>query len=370
MAKKFVTPKASKKSLEKLLEYLGDRAGDFRKCFDTGSKWCLKYADLVLRGLEDRKLEYAERHHIVPRCFYGCRRDAKKGCAGNMTKLSYSEHVYAHYCAAQCSLETIKNGMVVAFCRMYADGTKNKIHTIPEECEFLEVLSEHEYKHIRAMHDRVAAVDAEGRTHWFDDPVAHKKELQLRYRDIGNTKRRARYAANKEEELERRHQYYAENKETISQKSHERYSNNREERCRKAKEYRCTNHETVRTREKKYASTHKKERAASNKKWREENKERNAANQKRWREENKEHVAKKNQEWVENNREKSNQIKRKWAKKNKKKVKETQRQYRERNKEKLKKKYDDKVAAGYRYRFDPVAGKNRWVFVGIPGETK
>ena len=28
--------------------------------------------------------------------------------------------------------------------------------------------------------------------------------------------------------------------------------------------------------------------------------------------------------------------------------------------------YDDKVAAGYRYRKDPVTGKHKWVFVGLP----
>lgn len=362
---KFELPVASRQRLDDLLEYLGDRAEDFKKCFDIESEWCWKYADIVLRGIKDRKLEYAERHHMVPRCFYGCRRDAKKGCVGNMSKLSYSEHMYAHYCAALCSLDTVKNYMCIAFCRMYATGKKFMIHNIPSECEFLNVISEREYKKVRSIHDKVALIDAEGRTHSFDDPVAYKKELQLRYRDTGNAKRRARYAANKEEELEKKHKYYDENKELLSEKAKVRYSNDREERCRKTREYRTANLEKVRTREKKYADTHKEQRAASNKKWRENNKERVSANQKKWREENKEHVAQKNKEWVENNRDKSNQIKRNWATNNKAKVNETNRQYRERNKEKLKKQYDDKVAAGYRYRKDPLTGKHSWVFIGI-----
>lgn len=41
----FAVPIASKQRLDELLTYLGDRAIDFKKCFDIESEWCLKYAD-------------------------------------------------------------------------------------------------------------------------------------------------------------------------------------------------------------------------------------------------------------------------------------------------------------------------------------
>ena len=87
---KFKMPTASRKRLEKLLEYLGDRAKDFKKCFDIESKWCWKYADLVLRGMKRRRLKYAEGHHIVPASFYGKRNRAVSNA--NLTILSFSEH--------------------------------------------------------------------------------------------------------------------------------------------------------------------------------------------------------------------------------------------------------------------------------------
>lgn len=36
----FVLPTASKERLEELLVYLGNRAEDFKKCFDIESEWC------------------------------------------------------------------------------------------------------------------------------------------------------------------------------------------------------------------------------------------------------------------------------------------------------------------------------------------
>lgn len=81
----FTLPEARRERMDQLLEYLrdtslyseyyiGNRAEDFKKCFDIESEWCWKYADSVLRGLEKRELEYAEGHHIVPASFYGKRR--------------------------------------------------------------------------------------------------------------------------------------------------------------------------------------------------------------------------------------------------------------------------------------------------------
>ena len=67
---KFELPVASRQRLDELLEYLGERAEDFKKCFDVESEWCWKYADLVLRGVNARVLDYGERHHVIPFTYY------------------------------------------------------------------------------------------------------------------------------------------------------------------------------------------------------------------------------------------------------------------------------------------------------------
>lgn len=360
----FVVPKASKRRLSELLAYLGDRSVDFKKCFNVDSKWCWKYADLVLRGIPNRKLKYAEMHHIVPRSFYHCSRYSKKCNTGNLAKLSYSEHMYAHYCAAQCALDTIKNSMCLAFCHMYNVGKKISSNKLPKDCDVLRILGKREYAKIRSMHDSIARIDAEGRTHSFDDPVAYRKELYELHREQDKIRRKARYAANHDEELAKKRQYYYENKEILSKKAKARYMANRDERCKAVREYRQNNLEKCRERERNYGRSHMDQKKKSSAAWTAANKERVIANQKRWREENKEHFAQKCKEWVENNREKSNQIKRNWANNNKDKVLATQRAYRERNKEKLKKQYEDKKAAGYRYRLNPATGKHTWVYVG------
>lgn len=40
----FEIPTADRTRLDQLLEVLGDRADDFKKCFDIESEWCWKYA--------------------------------------------------------------------------------------------------------------------------------------------------------------------------------------------------------------------------------------------------------------------------------------------------------------------------------------
>lgn len=65
-------------------------------------KW---YNDLCERGKLDRNLEYAERHHIIPECFFKDRsRRGKSGWldgnpneSSNLTRLSEREHKLAHY---------------------------------------------------------------------------------------------------------------------------------------------------------------------------------------------------------------------------------------------------------------------------------
>ena len=89
--------------------YSGNRADDFRKCFDIESEWCWKYADLMLRGMESRNLADTKQHHIVPVSYYKstglkCFHNHPSVTTGNITELSAVEHLYAHYLLTKCSI--------------------------------------------------------------------------------------------------------------------------------------------------------------------------------------------------------------------------------------------------------------------------
>ena len=133
----FTLPEARRKRMEQLLEYLGERAEDFKKCFDIESEWCWKYADLVLRGMEKRELGYAEGHHIVPVSFYG-----KRGCIKvddrNLTVLTYGEHLWSHYCLVWCATGKMRGKMVRAFLVMYRIGRSRSSSLMPSEAELLD----------------------------------------------------------------------------------------------------------------------------------------------------------------------------------------------------------------------------------------
>lgn len=310
----FKLPEARRERMEQLLEYLGDtsryseyyagnRAEDFKKCFDIESEWCWKYADLMLRGMEKRELEYGERHHIVPMAWY---RKSGFNCypfnltvwEGNGTVLSFAEHLVAHYFLAKCSLNFMVGKMCAAFNHMYCFKNRGTHIILPEERELLDVISKCELNDIRLKISSVATVEEEGRTHYWEDPVIAKKQTSKKYRD-----------AHKQERSEYNKQYNAEHKKEKFEHFHKKWFENHDENLKKQREHRKNNKE----KDKGYK-----------------------------------------QKWIMNNPEKERECHKKWARNNPEKVKKAK-----------KRRYDKKIANGYRYRKDATTGKYKWVFIGI-----
>ena len=339
---KFEMPKAERARLEQLLEYLGDRANDFRKCFDIESEWCWKYADLVLRGMEKRELEYGERHHIVPASLYGKRN--KIVDKNNTCVLTYAEHVYVHYCAVNCSIGNMLGNMARAFRMMYNRYMK----TIPSEDELLVKITELEMNRIRSLVPEIAKLDKEGRTHTWDDPVKARQEVSKKYWDSNIEKCRAasrkcfkkRYAAKRDELLAATRQWRKENPEKVR------------EMFRK---WSAENPEKVRERVRRYQAKHPETHIKANRKYRENHKEEIRERAKAYR---------------ENNPEKRRETCRKYRETHKEQEREYQKKYndahREEKRERGRKYREEKIASGYRRRKDPVTGKHVWVFVGLP----
>lgn len=269
----FTLPIASKQRLDELLTYLGDRAIDFKKCFDIESEWCLKYADLIMRGTTNRTLEYGERHHIVPVSYY--RENGYDGSRensiidkNNWSTLTFAEHLYAHYCVAQCTSGRMMHKMIRAFWTMYSLKTKNKRHVDISELELLESIGDSEATRIISMHESVAKVTEEGRTHHWEDKAKAKHDYAVATRDHIREYKRAYIAAHIEDVRkykrewarehsedqreyrqnnsikikERQKTYREENKPMIIAGKKKCYANNREHYLKKANDYRKEMH--------------------------------------------------------------------------------------------------------------------------------
>ena len=380
---KFQVPSTSKKRLSELLTYLDSREKDFNKCFDVNSRWCWRYADLMLRGLKKRKLTYAERHHIVPASLYGTR-GVKLSDEGNLTVLRYSEHLYAHYCAVKCARGKFQGILARAFYFMYNIGVNEKRPLLPSERELIDSLPRRDIEKNRNLDPQVNAVESEGRVHYWEGKSAaqksyyqaNKKKICKRARAYGkaNSEKVAKqhhtyYLTHKDELSEKRKKcctenktklskhrkkYYAENRDAILERSRTWYAENKERVAKRNKEYYRQNKDKINARRKAYQEATKDKKAAYDKIYREKNKETIAVKQKAYRETHKEKLAKRGKAWREKNKDKI----RTYRKEHKEKLSMQNREY----KRAL---YKKKVSAGYRLRKNPNTGKQEWIYVGM-----
>ena len=317
---KFEMPKADRARLEQLLEYLGDtsrysdyydgnRAEDFNKCFDIESEWCWKYADLMLRGMEERSMEYGERHHVVPYSFYKTKGSkvsprASAVFTGNMTVLSFSEHMFAHYCAAMCALWDMRGNMAYAFNLMYS---KQRKKSLCSESDVLSYIESVDVDRIRLSMPTSQIVESDGRVHYWEDPVLAVKQ-----------QKRKCYVNN--------------------------IDHNRE-----------------------YGRAHSRVARASRT---DEEKKTNADYQKKYREEHKPELSEYNRQYTATHPEQRKEIMDRFLSRHPEYNSEHGKKYhaahREEQNAKTREYRKRKKAQGYRYMIDKVTGKRRWVFVGLP----
>lgn len=405
----FKLPIASKKNLEKLLNYLGNtknyskyykgnRADDFRKCFDIESEWCLKYADLMIRGLEDRKLEYGEAHHIVPRVFYNCGRYAKKGYAGNIAGITFAEHLYAHYCLVKCSIESsFTSKMASAFLFLFRLKNSKSRPEIPSEEKVLDMIQKNELSRILNHLEAYRKVELEGRTHKNEDPEQYYKDYREANKQKISAMHKAWSEANKDILYIKHKKYRETNKETIAAKKKAYREANKEMLAAKNKAYREANKETIAAKKKAYQEANKEIIATKQKAYWEANKkeiskkrkerrisdseyrDKDKARGRKYHELHKEEQNAKSRQRRRDNREKYRLRDKAYYEKNKEKISEREKAYREANKERIieyrkknkeklqqddKARYAAKRAAGYAKRTDPITGKRLWVYVG------
>lgn len=317
---KFEMPKADRARLEQLLEYLvdtsryseyydGNRAEDFKKCFDIESEWCWKYADLMLRGLEERSMEYGERHHVVPYSFYKTKGSkvsprASAVFTGNMTVLSFSEHMFAHYCAAMCALWDMRGNMAYAFNLMYS---KQRKKSLCSESDVLSYIESVDVDRIRLSMPTSQIVESDGRVHCWEDPVLAVKQ-----------QKRSSYVKN----IDR-------NRESGRERARRRRASRTDEDKQAQSEY-----------QKEYREEHKPELSEYNRQYSATHQEQCKENMERFLLKHPGYYAEHGKKYHEAHREEQNAKTREYRK--------------------------QKIAQGYRYMRDKETGKRRWVFVGLP----
>lgn len=425
---KTLLPTASRKRLEELLEYLGkteiysefhhgNRAEEFKECFDIESPWCWEYADIVLRGLKKRNLKYGEGHHIVPMAYYrglGHKNAAvsRAMALNNYTVLKYSEHVYAHYCLAFASKGEFVDKMATAFQYMYYNsfrGKKKGKHEFPSEEEFEKFLSKADAIRAISRRDICAGVDAEGRTHMWEDPEKAKRESATasywrnpekvrairrkaakelydtdpEYREKKKAKARNYCHQNPEKNAERNRKYREEHKEELDAKNRAYRASHKEEKREYNKKYREEHRDELHEKDKAlrerrgdFYNANRRAKRANDPEWREKD---NARRRERRKNdpEFREHTNRLIRERRKNNPEVAEKQRarcREYQAKNKPTLKVKAKKRYDANREKYlaakKDRYEAKKAAGYRLRRDPDTGKRRWVFVGLQTTTE
>lgn len=351
---KFKMSTASRKRLEELLTFLGDRAEDFKKCFDVESEWCWKYAAIVLRGVNDkRKFPYREGHHIVPASFYGKRN--KSVNEGNLISLPYGEHLFAHYCAAQCGIGKNAGKMASAFCTMYRIGMAGKRPMLPSEAELIAAIPEMEVRRIQGMDPRWSKLELECRTHRSDDPATYYREWVENNKEHVKTYKKNYYEEHKEELSDQWKEAYPEKRDKILKQHKEAYRKDPEKILKRNKKWRDAHPEKIREYKKTYYANNKDKIAERKLKYRLENPEKVKAIKHACYMRRRDDVLVRNKVWRDAHPEKMREYKTKWAKNNLDKKRDSARAY-----------CAKKRAAGYRYRKDKITGKSGWVFVGLP----
>ena len=112
------------------------------KLLETGyfidNKQLDAYIDIISASVVD-KLDYTEKHHIIPRTYFKLTKQKIDNSTGNIVKLSYFNHLLAHYYLSFCTIGRLKQASICAFIMLVETG--------------LEILSKPELSAIKQLKD-------------------------------------------------------------------------------------------------------------------------------------------------------------------------------------------------------------------------
>lgn len=72
-----------------------------------------KYIEIVNK--DESTSKYTERHHIVPKSYFKLKKEKIDNSSTNIVKLTYFNHILAHYYLSLCTIEQLKFSNILAF---------------------------------------------------------------------------------------------------------------------------------------------------------------------------------------------------------------------------------------------------------------
>lgn len=89
-----------------------------------------KYINLINAG--DNVAEYTEKHHIIPRSYFKITKQKIDNSRENIIKLSYSNHILAHYYLSLCTIGNLRQANITAFA-ILIDTSENILNKSESE---------------------------------------------------------------------------------------------------------------------------------------------------------------------------------------------------------------------------------------------
>lgn len=93
-----------------------------------------KYVNLINVG--DNIADYTEKHHIIPKSYFRIIGQRIDNSRGNIIKLSYFNHILAHYYLSLCTIGRLRQANIIAFTLLINTGveilTKSEVEAVKQ----------------------------------------------------------------------------------------------------------------------------------------------------------------------------------------------------------------------------------------------
>ena len=114
------------------------------------NEWLQKYIELVSLTCSDDAAELSHKHHIVPKFYFKQNLLATDNSQSNLVKLSYINHILAHYYLCLCTKDDYKAKACFAFFKLYYAHRKISHEVLPSYADLLVELPKLELEYSKA----------------------------------------------------------------------------------------------------------------------------------------------------------------------------------------------------------------------------
>lgn len=220
---------------------------------DENFKWIEKYFNVLMKNENINTLKF-DNHHIIPCALLKDENHKFRNetvilaneINGNLIKLSYENHIIAHYCLWKIfpNNEDIRRPIYLMLGKININElTETKVKElakIQEECRKANMTDEEKKEYLKNWHlSKKEERNAKAKEYHKNNKEhldKKAKEWREKNKEERNRKERERYKNNKEKYQKQHKEYYENNKEILAKKEKEYRKNNKEKLSEKGKE--------------------------------------------------------------------------------------------------------------------------------------